>query len=162
MRFGFWKVSGLRETTARGGSCCGGGADILSGDVDIPDRGLRMLPVPDWGLRCHESVPERLNAAALGAGFFGSTSSRACAGGEPVRRCSDSSRAACCDCEDGGSMTGVGVSESFGVPSSFVGDLSGCCARELLGVSWGVVGLSGERERARSVCKHGEHQQPES
>jgi hypothetical protein len=50
--------------------------EFLSGDVDTPERGLRMLPTPDCGLLCHESVPDRPNAAAFGVGFFGSTSSR--------------------------------------------------------------------------------------
>lgn len=95
--------------------------------------------LPDCGLRCcHDSVPERPRAAALGAGFFGSMSWRAWAG-SPVRRCRESSRAVSCD---GGSIFGVGVSASL----SWM--LRGVSARERC--DWGVVGLSGDRERARS------------
>lgn len=114
--------------------------EFLSGP-DRTDSGRRTLP--DCGRLCHESVPERPNAAALGAGFFGSSSSRSCAG-DPVRRCSESSRADCCD---GGSMVGVGVSAALSCTSRGVSaaERSDC----------GVVGLSGESERARSVwTKH--------
>lgn len=100
-----------------------------------------MLPVPDCGLLCHDSVPERPNAAALGVGFFGSSSSRTWAG-EPVKRCSESSRADCC--EDG-SIAGVGV------PAAFSCTFRGLSAAERN--DCGVEGLSGESERARSVCK---------
>jgi len=111
----------------------------LSGDLLAIDSGRRMLP--DCGLCFHESVPERPNAAALVAGFFGSTSSSVVGGGELVRRCSDSSRAAVSS--DGGLMTGVGVLAAFswtarGVP---VLERSDC----------GVLGLSGDIERARSM-----------
>jgi hypothetical protein len=46
----------------------------LSGDREAMESGRRMLP--DCGLCFHERVPERPNAAALVAGFFGSMSSR--------------------------------------------------------------------------------------
>lgn len=113
-----------------------------SGDLEAIDSGRRMLP--DCGRCFHERVPERPNAAALVAAFFGSVSSGAAAAtagaGELVRRCSESSRAASAD---GGLMTGVGVLAAFsctsrGVP---VWERSDC----------GVLGLSGEMERARSV-----------
>jgi hypothetical protein len=124
--------------------------DVLpgrSGDLDAMESGRRMLP--DCGLCFHDSVPERPNAAALAAGLFGSISSRgmgagAGAGaGELVRRCSDSSRAAS---YRGGLMTGVGVLAAFscisrGVPAA---ERSDC----------GVVGLSGDMERARSVRRY--------
>lgn len=85
----------VRETGRSGEE----GAESSSKDVvsvrcavgDTTDTGRRMLP--DCGLRCcHDSVPDRRNAAALGAGFFGSASSRA-RSGEPVRRWRESSRA---------------------------------------------------------------------
>jgi hypothetical protein len=83
-------------------------ADGRSGDRDATDSGRRMLP--DFGLWFHDSVPERPNAAALGAGFLGSVSSRVDGVGEPVRRCSESSWAASAG---GGLMVGVGVLAAF-------------------------------------------------
>lgn len=88
------------------------------------DSGRRMLP--DCGRCFHERVPERPNAAALGAGFLGSVSSRVkgAGAGELVRRCSESSRATSCE---GGGMAGVGVLAAFswmprGVPAVERGD----------------------------------------
>jgi hypothetical protein len=89
------------------------------------DRGRRVLP--DCGRCFHERVPERPNAAALVAGFCGSLSSVEGAEG-PVNCCSDSSRAAASSCVGGGLMV-AGFS---------------CVCR-------GVVGFSGEIERARSA-----------
>jgi hypothetical protein len=116
-------------------------AEARSGERDATDSGRRMLP--DLGLWFHDSVPDRPNAAALGAGFLGSVSSRVDGVGELVRRCSDSSRAASWA---GGLMVGVGVLTAFswtarGVAVAERGD-------------WGVYGLSGEMERARSVWKN--------
>tara|TARA_R110002003_G_scaffold244_4_gene17427 strand:+ start:12743 stop:13168 length:426 start_codon:yes stop_codon:yes gene_type:complete len=113
-------------------------APDLSGDLEAIESGRRMLP--DCGRCFHDSVPERPSAAALGAGFLGSTSSRVVGAGELVKRCSDSSRASSCG---GGLMTGVGVLAALscmlrGVPAA---ERSDC----------GVLGLSGEIERARSV-----------
>jgi hypothetical protein len=116
-------------------------AALLSAKPAAIERGRRALPALDCGLRCHESVPDRPNAAALGAVFFGSSPSGASAGGL-VRRCKESSRADCCD---GGSIAGVGVSVS-------VADCSDCGV--CVGVCVGVVGLSGDRVRARSDAKH--------
>jgi hypothetical protein len=125
------------------------GSDVLVGDVlpersgdrEAMDSGRRMLP--DCGRLFHERVPERPNAAALAAGFLGSMSSRAMGAGALVRRCRLSSRASS---GGGGLMTGVGVLAAFswtlrGVPAA---ERSDC----------GVVGLSGEMERARSVVMH--------
>ena len=89
------------------------------------DSGRRMLP--DCGRCFHERVPERPNAAALVAGFCGSLSSVEGAEGL-VNCCSDSSRAAASSCAGGGLMAAV----------------FSCICR-------GVVGFSGEIERARSV-----------
>jgi hypothetical protein len=111
-----------------------------SGDLLAIERGRRMLP--DCGLCFHESVPERPSAAALVAGFLGSMSSRVIGAGGLVRRCSESSRAAV-SC-DGGLMTGVGVLAAFSCT------VRGVPAAER--IDWGVVGLSGDIERARSVC----------
>jgi hypothetical protein len=110
----------------------------LSGDLEAMERGLRRLP--DCGLCFHDRVPERPNAAALAAGFFGSMSSSVMGAGSLVRRCSDSSRAVS---GSGGLMTGAGVLAALsctlrGVPAA---ERSDC----------GVVGLSGDMERARSV-----------
>jgi hypothetical protein len=113
-------------------------APDLSGDLDAIESGRRVLP--DCGLCFQERVPDRPNAAALVAGFFGSVSSSVVGGGELVRRCNDSSWAVSCG---GGLMTGAGVLAAFscmlrGVPAA---ERSDC----------GVFGLSGEIERARSV-----------
>jgi hypothetical protein len=113
----------------------------LSGDLEAIDSGRRMLP--DCGRCFHERVPERPNAAALATGFFGSVSSSVMGAGSLVRRCSDSSRALSWR---GGLMTGVGVLAAFswtsrGMPAF---ERSDC----------GVVGLSGEMERARSNSKY--------
>lgn len=114
----------------------------LSGDLAAIESGRRMLP--DCGLCFHDSVPERPNAAALATGFLGSVSSSVMGAGELVKRCSESSRAVSCCC--GGLMMGVGVLAAFsctsrGVPAA---ERSDC----------GVVGLSGEMERARSRSKY--------
>jgi hypothetical protein len=114
------------------------GAD-RSGDLEAMESGRRKLP--DCGRWFHERVPERPNAAALAAGFLGSVSSRAMGAGALVRRCSDSSRALSCG---GGLIRGAGMLAALsctlrGVPAA---ERSDC----------GVVGLSGEMERARSVC----------
>jgi hypothetical protein len=117
----------------------------LSGDLPAMERGRRMLP--DCGRCFHESVPERPSAAALvaGAGFLGSTSSSVVGGGELVRRCSDSSRAAV-SCS-GGLMTGVGVLVAFS-----------CTVPALERSDCGVVGLSGDNDRARSMLSKNKHQ----
>jgi hypothetical protein len=115
-----------------------------SGDRDATERGRRMLP--DCGLCFQDKVPVLPRAAALVAGFLGSMSSRVIVvdvevgGGELVSWCSESSRAAS---REGGLMAGVGVVAAFswtawGVPATERGD-------------WGVYGLSGEIERARSI-----------
>jgi hypothetical protein len=110
----------------------------LSGDLEAMERGRRRLP--DCGLCFHERVPERPNAAALAIGFFGSMSSSVTGAGSLVSRCNDSSRAMS---GGGGLITGAGVLAAFsctlrGVPAA---ERSDC----------GVVGLSGDMERARSV-----------
>lgn len=120
--------------------------DGRSGDRDATESGRRMLP--DCGRCFHDKVPDLPRAAALVAGFLGSMSSRVMVvdvdvgrgGGELVSWCSESSRAAS---RAGGLMVGVGVVAAFscmalGVPTTERGD-------------WGVYGLSGEIERARSV-----------
>jgi hypothetical protein len=105
-----------------------------SGDRDAMESGRRRLP--DCGRRWfHESV------AALATGFFGSVSSSVVGAGGLVRRCSVSSRAV----SDGGLMKGVGVLAALscmsrGVPAA---ERSDC----------GVLGLSGEMDRARSGYK---------
>jgi hypothetical protein len=122
------------------------GSDVLVGDVlpersgdrEATDSGRRMLP--DCGRLFHERVPERPNAAALAAGFLGSMSSTAMGAGALVRRCSESSRASS---GGGGLMTGAGVLAAFSWT------LRGVSAAERS--DCGVVGLSGEMERARSV-----------
>lgn len=132
-----WFLEGFVSGEEGSGVSCGEPVVPLSAEFDVIDRGLRMLP--DCGLRCHESVPERPNAAALGVGFFGSSSSRTWAG-EPVSRCSESSWADCCD---GRSIVGVDVSAAFS-----------CTFRGLSAAErndCGVEGLSGDRERARSI-----------
>jgi hypothetical protein len=105
------------------------------------DRGLRMLP--DCGRCFHERVPERPKAAALVAGFWGSLSS-AVGAGALVSRCSDSSRAAASSGCGGGLMAGVGVLAACSCTCC------GVCTEERCS-DCGVVGLSGEMERARSV-----------
>lgn len=49
------------------------GSEVSREEGAAMESGRRMLP--DCGLRCHDSVPERPRAAALGAGFLGSVSS---------------------------------------------------------------------------------------
>ena len=119
----------------------GDAAAERSGDLDAMESGRRMLP--DCGLCFHDRVPERPSAAALVTGFLGSVSSTALGAGEPVRRCSDSSRAASCG---GGLMAGVGVLAAFSCTARGVSaaERSDC----------GVEGLSGEMERARSVWQN--------
>jgi hypothetical protein len=120
--------------------------DGRSGERDATESGRRMLP--DCGLCFHDNVPDLPKAAALVAGFLGSMSSRVnvvgsdVGGGELVSWCSVSSRAAS---RDGGLRGGAGVAAAFswtalevGVPATERGD-------------WGVYGLSGEMERARSA-----------
>ena len=115
--------------------------DGRSGERDAIESGRRMLP--DWGLCVHDSVPVRPKAAALAAGFLGSTSSSvAMGGGVLVSWCRASSRAAS---GAGGLMVGAGVVAALswtalGVPAAERGDC-------------GVYGLSGEIERDRSVWK---------
>lgn len=108
--------------------------------LEAPDMGRRMLP--DCGRCFHERVPERPSAAALVAGFLGSLSSAAGVGAL-VNRCSDSSRAAS-SCGGGGLMAGVGVL------AACCCTCCGVCTEERCS-DCGVVGLSGEMERARSV-----------
>lgn len=111
----------------------------LSGDREAIESGRRRLP--DCGRCFHESVPERPNAAALATGRLGSVSSSVMGAGSLVSRCSESSRAwSCCA---GGLMTGVGVLAAFSWTPR------GVSAAERM--DCGVVGLSGEMERARSV-----------
>lgn len=119
----------------------GEGGSEVRGELAARERGLRMLA--DCGRRCcHDKVPERPSAAALGAGFFGSMSSRTCSG-EPVNWRRESSRAVSCE---GGSMVGAGASWSLSWSVSWT--LRGVSATERC--DCGVVGLSGDRERARS------------
>lgn len=115
-----------------------------SGDREAIESGRRKLP--DCGRCFQDSVPERPKAAALVAGFLGSVSSRAVGAGELVNRCSDSSRGASCG---GGSMAGVSV--GVGVLAAFSCNSRGVPAPER--IDCGVEGLSGDMERARSVCK---------
>jgi hypothetical protein len=111
-----------------------------SGDRDAMESGRRRLP--DCGRRWfHESVPERPKAAALATGFFGSVSSSVVGAGGLVRRCSVSSRAV----SDGGLMKGVGVLAALSCMSR------GVPAAER--IDCGVLGLSGEMDRARSGYK---------
>ena len=123
----------LREGFASGEEV-GSGVCVVearSGERDATESGRRMLP--DCGLCFHERVPDRPSAAALVAGFLGSTSSS-------VMGWSWSPRVASCE---GGLMVGMGVlmacsCTALGVPVVERGDC-------------GVYGLSGEIDRARSV-----------
>lgn len=131
-------LEGCGSGEAGSGVFVGDVAPDLSGDLPAYESGRRMLP--DCGRCFHERVPERPSAAALATGFFGSVSSRVMGAGSLVRRCSESSRAVS---SGGGLMTGVGVLAAFsctfrGVPAA---ERSDC----------GVLGLSGDIERARSV-----------
>lgn len=133
----------LGSGEAGSGVSRGDAAADRSGEREAMDSGRRKLP--DCGLCFHERVPERPRAAALGAGFLGSVSSRVMGAGEPVRRWSESSRAVSWG---GGLIVGVGVEAAL---SCMLRGLSAAVACS----DWGVEGLSGEIERARSVqAKH--------
>lgn len=133
----------LGSGEAGSGVSRGEAAAERSGDRDAMESGRRMLP--DCGRCFHERVPERPRAAALGVGFLGSVSSRVVGAGEPVRRWSESSRAVS---RGAGLIVGVGVLAAL---SCMLRGLSAATACS----DWGVDGLSGEIERARSVvAKH--------